>query len=649
MIQFKRGILGLTHALVVFGLAAVQAQEPASSWSSYGGAGGQQYSALQEITAANLHQLELAWSYRSGELGEDFTDRSFSLQANPLVWNGTIYFSTATGFAIAVDAQTGKERWRYHAPIPKDSGYSESASRGISLWHGESGECPDRVFLGTRTGQLHAINATTGEACADFGSSGFVDLSLDVGSEDIGDYGITSPPAIINDSVIVGSAIGDNRAVKTELGIVRALDARSGKVLWQWDPIPRSDAAAPDGSLQGHWGAGSATRTGSANAWAPLSADPELGLVFVPTSSPSPDFYGGDRPGDNRYANSLVALDAETGAVAWHQQLVHHDVWDYDTPMQPTLTRLEIGGVDHAAVMLVGKTGMLYAFDRATGKALIELEERPVPKSTIAGETLSPTQPFSALPPLVSHEALDADDAFGLLWFDKRACRKVLESYRSEGIFTPPTLTGSIQYPGYAGGANWGGVAVDPNRQIAVTNVMQLPGLIRLIPRAEVAASRASGELDGWSLAEQRGTPYAMARRIFLSPLGMPCIEPPWGKLVAVDLRAQKILWDVPLGTIEDLAPAPVPNFAWGVPNLGGAVVTASGLVIIGSAADFYLRIFDLMTGKELWQARLPTSANSTPATFSVAGTQYIVAAVGGHSELGSPRGDYLMAWRLSD
>ena len=618
-------------------------------WSTHGGAGGAQYSSLKQITPKTLNKLELAWTHRNGELGEGFADTSFSFQANPVVWNDTLYFSTATGMAFAVDAKNGDELWRYSASLPKDINYSESASRGVNLWHGNSESCPHRVYLGTRTGELHAINAQTGLACNDFGKNGVVDLSTDVGNEEIGEYGITSPPAVVDDLVIVGSAIGDNRAVKTELGIVRALDAQTGAVAWLWDPIPRTAQAAPNQDLERSWGADSATVTGSANAWAPLSADPKLGLVFVPTSSPSPDFYGGERPGDNRYANSLVALSVKTGAVVWHQQLVHHDVWDYDTPMQPSLTVLEVNGIPTKAVVLIGKTAMIYAFERATGKPLIALEERPVPSSDVAGEVLSPTQPFSSYPAFASHNALTEDDAFGILWFDKNACREIIRNSRSEGIFTPPSFQGTLQYPGYGGGANWGGVAIDPERQIAVANINQIPALVRLIPRENIEAVLATGELEDWQVSSQRGTPYVMARRSFLSPLGLPCINPPWGKLVAMDLRTGSVLWDEPLGTIEDLAPAPVPNFKWGVPSLGGAIVTASGLVIIGSAADYYLRIFNIQTGTELWKARLPTAAHATPATFEVDGKQVIVVAVGGHSGLTSPPGDYLMAWHLSD
>ncbi|MCZ6620058.1 MAG: pyrroloquinoline quinone-dependent dehydrogenase, partial [Gammaproteobacteria bacterium] len=362
---------------------------------------------------------------------------------------------------------------------------------------------------------------------------------------------------------------------------------------------------------------------------------------------PSPDFYGGERLGDNRYANSLVALNANTGQVVWHQQLVHHDVWDYDTPSQPTLTELQIEGDSIPAVLVVTKTGMIYAFHRETGAPLFDMIEREVPASDVPGERLSPTQPFSAVPPLADQRVLTPDDAFGIAWFDKRACAGILGSFRSEGIFTPPSLEGSIQNPSYAGGSNWGGVAVDTSRQIAVTFINQIPALVRLIPRDDLQHIRASGELDDWGISRMTGTPYYMARRIFLSPLGLPCTQPPWGKLVAVDLEAGQILWDIPLGTIADIAPAPVPNFEWGVPGMGGPLLTKSGLTVIGAAAEHALRVFDTRTGAKLWERRLPAAAMATPMSYEIDGVQYIAVAAGGHDQLGLDPGDYLIAFRL--
>ena len=615
----------------------------AHGWERYGGDGGRQFTELDQINHDNVHRLGEAWVFRTGDLNQDFARKGHSFQATPIFWNGMLYISTSANWVIAVNAATGAEIWRFDPELPKDIGYSESASRGVSLWHGDSAVCPSRIFIGTLVGEMYALDAITGYPCDDFGDQGRVDLSIGVGDVDIGDYSITSPPAVIGDQIIVGSAIGGNRAVRSERGIVRAMDARSGEIRWVWDPIPRSEADPAHGTWEGE----SAAITGSANAWAPLSVDVARDLVFVPTSSPSPDFYGGERLGDNRYANSLVALNATTGQVVWHQQLVHHDVWDYDTPSQPTLTELQIDGAAVPAVVIVTKTGMIYAYHRETGAPLFEVIEREVPASDVPGERLSPTQPFSAIPPLAGHNKLTADDAFGVVWFDARACARILESFRSEGIFTPPSLQGSIQSPSYAGGSNWGGVAIDTARQIAVTFINQIPALVRLIPRDDLERIRATGELDGWGISRQRGTPYFMARRIFLSPLGLPCTQPPWGKLVAVDLAAEEILWDIPLGTIADIAPAPVPNFEWGVPGMGGPLLTRSGLIVIGAAAEHAIRVFDTRTGAKLWEQRLPAAAMATPMSYEVDGVQYIAVAAGGHDQLGLEPGDYLIAFRL--
>ena len=621
----------------------------AQPWDQYGGPGGQQYSPLDQINSENVVNLEQTWVYRTGDLNQGFRYKQHSLQTNPVIWNDTLYFSTGSNWVIALDAGSGQELWRFEPTLPKGIGYSENASRGVSLWHGDSGTCPDRLFIGTHTGLVWALDALDGKPCQDFGDNGVVDLKPGAesarGEVELGDYGVTSPPAILGDSIIVGSAVGDNRAVELEKGIVRALDARTGAVRWLWDPIPR-DRSDPAFDT---WGSGSALITGAANAWTPISADSENNLVFVSTSSPSPDFYGGQRLGENRYANSLVALDGDSGEVSWHQQLVHHDVWDYDIPSQPTLTRMDTPDGPQPAVVVVTKTGMLYAFHRQTGEPLIGIEERPVPDTDVPGERLSPTQPFSTLPPLAEQRALTASDAFGVLFFDWLSCRSAFNSYRSEGIFTPPSISGTVQYPSYAGGSNWGGVAIDPQRQIAVTNVNQIPTVVKLIPRDELQTQLDSGELDGWEVSRQAGTPFAMARKIQLSPLGLPCNKPPWGKLVAVDLANQDILWEQPFGTIRDLAPGFVPNLNLGVPNMGGPMLTASGLLVIGAAAEHTLRIFDTETGELLWDTRLPVAANAVPMSYEVDGEQYIAIAAGGYDNLDLERGDYLIAFKLSE
>ncbi len=622
---------------------------------SYGAPSGAKFTENQQITPANVSSLVNAWTFHTGDLGQDFDDKNHSFQASPVLWEGRLFFSTSSGVAFAINATTGEQVWRFDSALPKDVDYAEHASRGVTLWHdeelAEGATCKHRVFLPTLIGRLFAIDALTGKACSDFGEKGSVDLratALPNPPEFVlepGEYSVTSPPVTYQHRVIVGSALGDNRGVALERGVVRAVHARTGLELWRFDPVPRKNTDPAHSNA--NWSGDSANRTGGANAWPPLSVDVERGLVFVPTGSPSPDYYGGERLGDNRYANSLVALHAATGEVVWSQQIVHHDVWDYDIPAQPVLVDLEWKGVRIPSVVIATKTGMLFSFRRDNGEPVHPIEERPVPASDVKGEQTSRTQPFSSLPALVSHQALDAEDLFGVLYFDKSACGDELAGLRTDGIFTPPSLQGTLMNPGWAGGVNWGGVAIDADRQIAVVNVNQLPGIVRLIPRDQVKALSESGELEGWELALQRGTPYAMVRRMFLSPLDLPCVAPPWGKLVAVDLKASRILWDIPFGTIADIAPAPVPNFEWGVPNMGGPLMTKSGLVFIGAAAEYAFRAIDVITGKELWKAELPTSANATPVSYELDGRQYVVIAVGGHGGFPVERGDALMAFAL--
>lgn len=609
----------------------------------YGGDGGNQFSPLTQIRPDNLDQLELAWRFQTGDLGQNFARKRHSMQAQPVYWNGLLFVSTSSNWVIAVDAATGAERWRFDAELPKEISYAESASRGVSLWHGDSEVCPDRVFLGTLLGQVFALNALTGEPCRDFGNGGEVDLSIGVGEVSPGEYGITSPPAVLGDQLIVGSAIGDNRAARLERGIVRSLDVRTGAIHWSWDPIP----ASSDDPAYASWGNDSALVTGAANVWPPITVDAENNLVFLSTGSPSPDFYGGERLGDNHYANSLVALEADTGELRWWQQLVHHDVWDYDIPSQPTLTSIQHNGQQHQAVAVVTKTGMLYAFDRLSGEPVYAVEEKPVPASDVPGEQLSPTQPFSSFPALANQSPVSRDDLFGLTFLDKRSCVRIQRSARNEGIFTPPGFQGSIMNPSYAGGSNWGGMAVDSERQIAVANINQIPALVHLIPRDGLQAFYEEHGEDDWEVAEQSGTPYYMARKIFLSSLGLPCTKPPWNKLVAVDLASASILWEVPLGTVRDLAPGLVPNFNWGAPGMGGPLITASGLIVIGAVTEHILRIFDLNSGEELWSYDLPTAAMALPMSYEHEGEQYIAIVAGGHDNLDMPRGDYLFAFKL--
>jgi quinoprotein glucose dehydrogenase len=452
---------------------------------------------------------------------------------------------------------------------------------------------------------------------------------------------MTSPPAVVGDVIVVGSAISDNQRVDAPRGVVRGYDARTGALRWSWDPIPRSR----EDPASRAWPGDSAARTGAANAWSILSADPERDLVFVPTGSASPDFFGGERPGSNVYANSVVALRARTGRVVWHFQVVHHDLWDYDVPAQPALVTVRRDGRDIPAVAQATKMGHLFVLDRETGRPLFPVEERPVPPSSVPGEQASPTQPFPTAPPPLVPQRLTAADAWGITPWDRGRCRDTMQRLRSDGIFTPPSVEGTIIFPGNAGGTNWGSVSFDGPRGLVVLNTTRVAHVVTLIPRDRY---NAPGPRDAGEFGRQAGTPFAMRREPLLSPLRIPCNPPPWGTLTAVDVSRGRVRWEVPLGTIRDLAPLPLP-IRLGTPNMGGPITTASGLVFIGAAMDNYLRAFDVETGAELWRGRLPAGGQATPMTYRLreGGRQFVVIAAGGHARMGTAPGDSHVAFAL--
>jgi len=627
-------------------LLIVSLQTP-GDWPVYGrDPGGARFSPLTQITPANVARLQVAWTYHTGIPDmSSMSHRPPALEVTPLVIDGTMYVISPTGIVAALDPATGAERWRYDAGVNPHRGYGDFASRGVSFWRdarasaGGRAACARRIVAATIDARLVELDAATGKPCADFGSGGVVDLrkGLRVQPDEFVFYEVTSPPAIVGDLIITGSAIADNTNLAPASGEVRAFDVRTGAQKWSFDPIPQ-DSTDPAFKTWQHW---SAPRTGGANVWSVIVADPARDLVFLPTSSPAPDYFGGMRLGDDRYANSIVALRASTGKMVWAFQTSHHDIWDYDNAAPPALATVTQGDTKIPVVIQVPKTGMMYVLERTTGKPVFGVEERPVPASTVPGEVASPTQPFTTVTPPLSPLQYSADDAWGPTPEAREACRALLGSLRNDGPFTPPSLEGTLVVPGNIGGAAWGGVAIDESKSLAIVPVNRLPAMVQLF-RSEgfngdsIRRVDASRGLTDFEYTRMRGTPYIMRRRLILGPTGLPCVTPPFGSLVAVSLATGKIVWNVPLGAMGGFP---------GSPHLGGPIVTAGGLVFIGATLDRAIRAFDTETGRELWKADLPAGARATPMTYEAGGRQFVVIAAGGGGPFGA--GDAIIAFAL--
>ena len=604
---------------------------PDSGWPAYGNdPGGTRYSPARQIDRSNVTRLQVAWTYRTGGMQQPVKAlEKAAFEVTPILVAGKLFLGTPYDHVVALDPRSGTRLWEFDPKVDLDRSYSEVASRGVSAWRDSKATagqpCRLRVFVGTIDARLIALDGETGKACADFGSQGTVDLTEDAATQTVwtGGYQVTSAPAISNDLVIVGSSIADNWRVDTGRGIVRGFDVRNGKRRWIWDPIP--------------WGQKTKPRTGGGNAWSTLSVDSEHDLVFIPTGSASPDYYGGIRRGDNKWANSVVALRASTGAFVWGFQVVHHDLWDYDVASQPAL----IGWKDGTpAVVINTKMGHVFVLNRLTGAPLLPVEERSVPRSDISGESSWPTQPFSTIS--LVPERLPPGDAWGPTPEDVRWCRDKLEASRNEGIFTPPSLRGTVVFPGNVGGVNWGSAAYDPERHLMVVNTNRLAAWVKLIPREKFEAegeapqdNRIFGEF-----ADQSPSPYGLYRTFLFSPSKLPCNAPPWGTTEAVDLHSGKKLWEAPLGTL-------IPGQETGSINLGGPIVTVGGLVFTSASMDSFFRAFHSESGKELWKHALPAGGQATPMTYTLDGKQYVVIAAGGHGKLHTKQGDYILAFAL--
>ncbi len=641
-------------ALLILGFWMRSGQDPtqpagagetqaATMWADYAGnKAGTRFSPASQITPANVSGLKVAWTYRTGDLPSGAPQM---FEATPLQIGDTLYLCTPHDIVIALDADSGKERWRYDPKVDA-TGVFTVACRGVSYHRSAdpaaaSASCAERILVATIDGRMIALDAANGRPCEGFGNKGEVSLRAGLGPVEGGFQFVTSPAVIAGNAAVVGSFVLDNMATDEPSGVVRAFDVVSGKQLWSWD-AGRHDTGA---ALQ----PGETYTRGSPNAWSLFSADEKLGLVYIPTGNPSPDHFGGLRSPDmDRYGSSVVALDVATGKVRWSFQTVHHDLWDYDVASQPVLADLPMDGKIVPALIQATKQGEIFLLDRRDGHPLRPVEERPVPGGSVPGERYSPTQPVShALPSLVPPVMREAD-MWGATPLDQLWCRIAFRKLRYLGRFTPPSLDNSLIFPGNNGIMNWGSVAVDQARGILIVPTSYMPLTLQLIPRDQAPVSDRIVLEGRAAISPMKGTPYAVrTERPFVSPLGVPCNAPPWGQLTAIDLKTRQILWQRPLGTTADHAPLGIP--VPGVFNQGGAIATQGGLVFIGATLDDYLRAFDLKTGKEVWKGRLPAGGQALPMTYVSprTGKQYVVIAAGGHGFMNTTMGDYVVAYSL--
>jgi quinoprotein glucose dehydrogenase len=669
-----------------------------ADWPAYGRTQeGTRYSPVAQITPDNVHDLKLAWSFETGDKKGPQDPVEITNEVTPIKIGGLLYLCSPHQILFALDAATGALKWKFDPGLKPDPSFQHVTCRGVSYTDltatgattAGSGDataaapaasatdeasaattvapanaaiapasapsapaneaaapaaaCARRIYLPVNDGHLYALDALTGQRCAEFANNGDLDLQHFQPVTTPGMYEPTSPPIITSKVIIIAGAVEDNYSTRSPSGVIRGFDVRSGKLLWIFDPGAQDPNAIPGPG--GHY-----TLT-SPNSWAPSAYDAKLDLVYLPMGVTTPDIWGGNRTAlQERYASGILALNASTGKLAWFYQSVHHDLWDMDQPSQPTLA--DIQGPDGNTLPVIyapAKTGNLFVLDRRTGATVVPAPERPVPQGAATGDHVSPTQPFSALTYRPA-KPLTGADMWGATMYDQLVCRVMFHQLRYEGTFTPPSEQGTLVFPGNLGMFEWGGIAVDTDRQIAVANPIALPFVSRLKPRGPgnpiEPASGAKGTGTEAGIQPQYGVPFGVTINAFLSPFGLPCKQPAWGYISAIDLKTNQIIWKKRIGTVRDSSPLPLP-FKLGMPMLGGPIVTAGGVVFIGATADNYLRAFNVNTGAQVWQARLPAGGQATPMSYEADGRQYIVIAAGGHGSFGTKMGDYVMAYAL--
>ena len=627
---------------IVNATPALGGNVPAGEWHQYGRTQyGQRYSPLDQINTENVSTLKVAWQYQTGDvkLPDDVGETTY--QVTPLKIGDTLYMCTPHNWAIALDAGTGKEKWKYDSNSGMNPDRQHQTCRGVTYYADPAATsgtaCATRVYLPTSDARLIALDAETGDICTNFAENGVLHLEKGMPYNPAGYYYSTSPPVITDGKIIIGGAVNDNYSTQEQSGVIRAFDVNSGALIWNWDSgNPDVTTPLPEGQVY---------TVNSPNSWSVFSYDEALGLVYIPLGNQVPDQLGMGRSEHvEKYSSSIVALDIKTGAVRWVRQTVHHDLWDMDVPAQPALIDITRDGTTVPALVGPTKQGDIYVLDRRSGEPIIPVKEVPAPTGAIPEDFSAPTQPLSDL--TFSPPPLTEKNMWGISMFDQLACRIDFLSMKYEGRYTPPSLEGTIVYPGNFGTFNWGSVAVDPERQVMFGMPTYLAFTSRLVPRDQVPPKGQDEKGSEQGLNRNDGAPYGVFMGPFLGPLGIPCQAPPWGYVAGANLATGEIAWKHKNGTVMDMTPLPLP-FKVGVPGIGGPMITKGGVAFLGAAVDDYLRAYDVTSGRQLWEARLPAGGQATPMTYTVGEKQYVLIVAGGHGSVGTKPGDYVIAYTL--